>query len=356
MLLQEMADRRLLELTRETAHLAQARLQSRGHAPRINFARMISDLAGARFYGEDAEAIQEFARQASIAHPDPCKPFIPFAAFRDLTSAAAGAGGYLVETTTSEAVDILRPWSVTARAGVTIETGLVGNQVVPKVTAKSSPAWLNTEAAQITPSQPTTGQIAMVPKQVGCVINFSRQLSMQANAESFAGRELMRAVGTAFDQAIIGGSGASGQPTGLLQTAGVQTQSGTTLNAGVFAMKRLVAEANADDSRITFLSTPAVRELLENRERHAGSGAYVWQGDRVAARPAYASTDVPSATMISGDFANIFLGIWGAGFILEINPYDPTHFKTGVIQARVIVSADVAIPHPSAFVVASPIT
>ena len=291
MLLQEMADRRLLELTRETAHLAQARLQSRGHAPRINFARMISDLAGARFHGEDAEAIQEFARQASIAHPDPCKPFIPFAAFRDLTSAAAGAGGYLVETTTSEAVDILRPWSVTARAGVTIETGLVGNQVVPKVTAKSSPAWINGEAAQITPSQPTTGQIAMVPKQVGCVINFSRQLSKQANAESFAGRELMRAVGTAFDQAIIG-----------------------------------------------------------------GSGAYVWQGDRVAARPAYASTDVPSATMISGDFANIFLGIWGAGFILEINPYDPTHFKTGVIQARVIVSADVAIPHPSAFVVASPIT
>jgi hypothetical protein len=48
--------------------------------------------------------------------------------------------------------------------------------------------------------------------------------------------------------------------------------------------------------------------------------------------------------------------IWGAGFVVEINPYDPTGFKSGQIQARIIVSCDVAVLQPSGFVVASSIT
>ena len=170
------------------------------------------------------------------------------------------------------------------------------------------------------------------------------------------GRELMRTVGTAIDQAVINGTGASGQPMGILTTAGVQTQSGTALNAGVFTMKRKSSEANADDARIAFLSTPAVREWLETRERATGGGRFVWDRETVADRAAYASTDVPTATMLCGDFGTVYVGVWGPGFLLEINPYDPAHFRTGVIQARIILSADVAVLHPAAFVVATSIT
>lgn len=61
-------------------------------------------------------------------------------------------------------------------------------------------------------------QIACTPKQAGCVINFSRLLAKQTNAEMFVKRELTRTVGTTLDQAVLNGSGAAGQPLGLINT------------------------------------------------------------------------------------------------------------------------------------------
>ena len=259
-------------------------------------------------------------------------------------------------THVKEPVDILRPWSVTARAGMLIETGLAGNLAVPKVSAKTTPSWQSTEATQIAPSQPIVVQIALSPKTVWDVVVFSRQLALQANADRFVGRELLRTIGTALDQGVLSGTGASGQPQGLLNTTGIQTQSGTTLNTGVSTMKQKSAEANVTDENIAFLSTPAVRTLLEGRERATGGGRFVWDQDKVADRRAYVSIDVPTATMVCGDWSLIYLGIWGTGVTLEINPCDHAGFKAGLIQARMLISCDVAVLHPSSFIVATSIT
>jgi HK97 family phage major capsid protein len=350
------ADRELATRAEELSHIARARLDAhRDDGPRLDLARLVLDLAGpGPLAGENREALQETARQAGKTF-DPDRPLIPFAAFRDLTASAGAGGGFLKSTATSEAADILRPWSVTARAGIQIATGLVGDQVIPKVTGKSTPQWLATEGSEATPSQPTLAQVAMRPKDVGAVIRFSRQLARQANAEAFVRRELMRSIGTAVDQAVLAGSGAAGVPTGLLLTPGVQTQSGTTLqHAGTTAMKRMAAAANVDDERIAFLSTPAVRELLENRLRTGNGTLYVWQDDRVADRPAFVSTDVPSAVMVCGDFGNIYVGVWSEAFVLEVDPY--SDFKSARISGRVILACDVAVLHPAGFVKAEAIT
>ena len=320
--------------------------------PRLSLSRAVMSLAHGKLDGEDREVLEETARRNNLPF-DLQRPYI---AFRDLVAAVGSAGGYLRPTEVREAVDILRPWSVTTKAGMIVESGLVGDVAFPKVTQKTTPAWVPNESAQVTPSQPTLAQVALSPKTVANVVVFSRQLAKQTNASRVVGRELLRTLGTSVDQAVLSGSGASGQPTGLLNTAGVQTQTGTTLNAGVATMKRKSAEANVTDEAISYLSTPAVRELLEGRERATGGGRFVWDKDQVADRAAYVSTDVPTATMICGDWSLIYIGIWGEGFVLEVNPFDPTGFKTGTIQARMLVTCDVAVLHPSAFVVASSIT
>ena len=94
----------------------------------------------------------------------------------------------------------------------------------------------------------------------------------------------------------------------------MQTQPGITLNAGCATLKRKNAEANVTDENIAFLSTPAVRELLEGREKATGGGKFVWDKDLVADRPASVTTDMPTATMICGDFSLVYVGIWGAGY------------------------------------------
>lgn len=320
--------------------------------PKLSLLRTVLGLAHGKLDGEDREILEETAQRNN----QPFDPQRPFISFRELVAAVGSAGGYLRPAEVREAVDMLRPWSVTTKAGMLVETGLVGDVVFPRVTQKATPVWLPTESTQITPSQPTLAQVSMSPKTIGAVVQFSRQLRKQTNADRFVGIHLLRTLGTGMDQAAISGSGASGQPTGLFNTAGVQTQSGTALNAAVTTMKRKSAEANVNDEAISFMAPPAVRELLEARERATGGGRFVWEKDQVADRRALVSTDMPAATMICGDWSLIYLGIWGEGFVLEVNPFEPTGFKTGTIQARMLVTCDVVVLHPNGFVVASSIT
>jgi hypothetical protein len=123
----------------------------------------------------------------------------------------------------------------------------------------------------------------------------------------------------------------------------------------VLNMKENISTQDAPDDSIAFIGTPAVRELLEGRERAAGNG-FIWDDDRVASKPAYASTDVPASTLICGAWSEVIVGLWGSGFVFELNPYDATGFKTGIIQARVLMSADVAVAHATAFCLASSVT
>jgi HK97 family phage major capsid protein len=351
--LQEILDARTSAIERELFEFSQREPErDRYRGPQLNLARMIDLMATGQLGGEDREALEESARAAG-RNFDPYRPYV---SFRDLSKVVGAAGGYVTGTEVRETVDILRPFSVTARMGMQVEVGLVGDQVVPKVTAKTTPGWFPIETSQGTLSGLTMTQIGLTPKMVGDMVQFSRQFAKQTNAAKFVGNELLKTIGTAIDQAVLNGSGASGQPLGLLNTSGVQTQSGTTLNAGCATMKRKSAEANVADDQITFVSTPAVREVLEGREKATGGGKFVWDKDLVADRPAFVSTDVPTATMICGDWGLIFLGIWGSGFQLEINPYDAGGFKAGLIQGRILVSCDLAVLHPAGFVVATSIT
>jgi HK97 family phage major capsid protein len=248
---------------------------------------------------------------------------------------------------------------VTARAGITIEDGLTGDNVLPITNAKATVSWMSSETASASPSTPTLSATTMQPKVAIGVIQASRHLIKQArDPERYIRRELLNTAGSVVDAAVLNGSGASGQPTGILNTESLLTQTGTTLqHAGVTSMKQKCATANVDDERIVFLSTPGIRELLENRLRTGNGSRYVWDEDKLADRPAFVSTDMPAATMLAGDFSNVWLGLWGSGIVIETNPYDPTLFKTGVLQLRVIVSMDVALGcSPSAFVKATSIT
>ena len=283
-------------------------------------------------------------------------PWSELVATRDLNVGTASAGGYLVATENMSAADILRPWSVTARAGITLLEGQVGQVTLPKTTAKATITWASTETTAPAASQPTVAQIAGTLKLAIGVVQFSRLLNKQSNVEGFIRRELLRTAGTALDQAVFNGSGASGQPLGLLNTAGIGTQSGTALaHTGCVAMKTSVANANAPDESVAFIGTPTVRGLLEGRERATGLG-FIWDNGVVAGARGYATTDLPAGSLVCGAWPFILVPLWGQGLMLELNPFEPTLFKQGITQARVLVACDVMVTYPAAFNVASSVT
>jgi HK97 family phage major capsid protein len=275
-------------------------------------------------------------------------------ALRDLNVADGGVGGYLAGTDALPVRDILRPFSVTARLGVEFVENVRGAQTLPATNGKATITWLDSETDAATPGTPTMMQSSGEAKIAIGLVQFSRRLRTQADPEQFVRRELLRTAGGAIDVAAIAGTGLGGQPLGIVNVPGIGTEAGAALaHADVLSMKRKCADADADDETISFLGTPAVRELLEQREVITDSGQFIWQNDRVADRAAYVSTDCPDATLIAGSWPTALLLLWGNGVQLDFSRFDPVLFRQGIVVARVLVSVDVLFPTPAAFTAAA---
>jgi HK97 family phage major capsid protein len=281
---------------------------------------------------------------------------------RDLQAGTGSAGGFLTATRVRGYISALQPVSAAVSLGATIETVPAGGGVaVPRGTAAVATTWLANETATITETAPTFGQIVLQPKILSAFCEVSRQLLLQSNAENVIRLEFASAAGAALDAAILNGSGASGQPTGIINTAGVGSFTGVSLSQGA------LRNAQADVSTATavnaatcgYVSTPAVAELLATRLRTASTDSrMLWEGPSAAGTVegcrAIATSGCPSGTAIYGDWSRLTVLQWDGGLVIEADPY--TKFSSGIVAVRMLLPVDVIVTAPAAFSVATSIS
>lgn len=287
---------------------------------------------------------------------EPQKRRIPSAALlgkRDLTSTTGSAGGYLVGTTRGPFDAIMRGYSVLGESGLRRVEGLQGAVVLPTLKTKVAGAWLAADGSTITEGAPAFGHVAMDPKYWAVTVDISRQLMLQSDAEDVAGEIINEAAARAIDAAILGGSGAAGQPTGIVNTTGVHSQAGAGLNAaGLAAMRKAVLTAGAREDRLRWIGAPDVQEVLGARDFSTGAGRPLWDNGRILGLPAVATAQAPAGTLILGDWGRGTLAFFdGAGIGLEFNPY--ADFRTGLVSFRLILPLDVGFSPAAAFSVAT---
>lgn len=281
---------------------------------------------------------------------------------RDLTVATASAGGNLVATNLepSNFIDLLRARARVAQLGATVLPGLVGNVAIPKLTGAATAYWLTNEATAITESQQTVGQLALAPKNLGAYTELSRQLMLQSTpaAEALVMNDLAKVLALAIDLAALEGSGSSGQPTGIANTAGIGSVTGTSIAwAGIVEFQTDTAASNALADNSAYLTTPAVAGLLMQRQRFSSTDTPLWTGSvldgQMGGYRASTTTALTAASMIFGDFSQVVIGEWG---MLEIalNPY--ANFAAAITGIRAIQSVDVGIRQAAAFSRATSIT
>lgn len=279
---------------------------------------------------------------------------------RDLTVATAGAGGYLVQTDNVGFIDMLRNRSVAFRMGVMRLSGLQGSVTIPRQSAAATAVWLANEASTITESQQTFVQVSLTPKNVGAYTEISRQLLLQSSpgAEGIVSGDLAKVVAVAADLAVLSGSGASGQPTGIINTAGIGSVTGTSLGyAGILEFQTDVAGSNVQPAAGGYVTTPAVAALMMQRVKFTSTASPLWEGNvwdgTMSGFAAMSSNQMPSANMLFGDWSEVVVGEWGV-LEIEVNPY--ANFQAGIIGVRSIYSMDVGVKRPFAFSLATSIT
>lgn len=280
---------------------------------------------------------------------------------RDMTVATASNGGYLVGTEHRPDlfIDALREQSLVMSMGATRLPGLVGNVDIPRLAGDVTAFWQATETTSLTESNATLGQLLMTPKTIGAYTECSRRLLKQStpHAEAILINSMTATLAKGIDAAALNGSGASGEPTGLLLASGLGAVTGTSIAwSGILEFEKDVSEASLDltGGSVGWITTPAIRQLLKGRQKATGYPEYLWQSpdNSMNGYRASATNVCPAGYLIFGDFSEIVVADWG---VVEIT-VNPADLRAGLVGINAWSDVDIGVKHAGAFSVASSVT
>ena len=249
-------------------------------------------------------------------------------------------------------IDVLRNSSSVMQAGATMLRGLSGSVVIPKKTAASSAAWIATEGAAASESEFTSGSVTMSPKVIGAFTDATRLLLQQSSldVENLIRDDLTQSIATAIDLGALAGSGASGQPTGIANTSGINTTTFAAANptyAEIIGMESAVAADNALVGNLAYICKPADYGTLKTTSKDSGSGQFVVEPDgRMNGYNVIRSNQVTSGDFYFGNFSDLLIGMYG-GLDITVDPYALS--TSGGVRIIALQTVDVAVRHAVSF-------
>ena len=290
---------------------------------------------------------------------------------RDLTKGTFSAGGALVDTDllTGSFIELIRNRMMVRQLGATILSGLIGDIAIPKQTGGATAYWVG-ESVDPTESQQAFKQLGMTPKSVGAYTDISRKLLNQASldVELFVRSDLATVLALALDLAAINGSGAAGEPLGILQTTGIGDVPGGTNGAAptwplIVNLWKEVSKDNAAFGTLAYLTNSDAIGKLLTVDKASGAAQFIVTGfpdangiTAIAGARAGISNQVPNdltkgsgtnlSAIIFGNWADLIIAEWGALDVL-VDPF--TGGLAGTLRIRVLQDVDVAIRHAESF-------
>lgn len=275
---------------------------------------------------------------------------------RNLDASTATDGAELVADNllAGSYIEVLRNAMVTANAGMTMLSGLIGNVEIPRQTAGAASTWISTENGDATESEPQFDQVTLTPKDLACYTQVTRRLLMQStpSIEGIVMRDLAIAQALGIDKAVLYGSASSGQPRGIALQTGINTldlAAADPTYAEIIGMITKVLEDNALMGSLRWMISPAGWEALMTTPKQ-GSGVegnfILGDNGRIAGYDYNVSNQVTAEEYFFGDFSQVLLGEWG-GLEINVDPY--THSLKGQIRYITFKTCDVAVRQPGAF-------
>jgi len=301
----------------------------------------------------------EFERECSLEISDKLGRdargfFVPMEVQQRVMNATTGAAVIGTDHLAGSFIENLRASSVVGAAGATILPGLVGNVDIPKQTGSATFGWL-ADDANATLSDATLGSVSLTPKTIGGAVAMSRRLLKQSSPaiEQLIQNDLAIGAALAIDLAALEGSGAAGQPTGITNTVGVNTQAiAAALGTGyptwdeLVGFESAIAANEALMGALNIVTTSAIRGGMKTTPKDAGSGLFLMEGGQANGYNVSISNQLTANRIIMGNFNDVLIGMWG---VLDIMPDTAAKAAAGGLVLRAFQDVDIAVRHAQSF-------
>jgi HK97 family phage major capsid protein len=237
----------------------------------------------------------------------------------------------------------------------------------PVVTSSVSAGWQDGETAAVAgPSVYATTDRAMTPANtLGVQMKITRRALKQSGSalEQAVRRDMAGAIGQAMDAAAFQGTGANGQPLGVIAGASTYgiTEQAVTASASYAAFREavaafMVANAASGPGAVRAMIRPELWDFLDATIFDAGSGVTEW--DRLSrqmgainttsnglAAPAGTTPFANSAllTTSAGGVAPFYVGAWGAVDVIR-DPFSDA--ASGGLRLTALATMDITVARP----------
>ena len=267
-------------------------------------------------------------------------------------------------------IEALRARQVLGGLGTTYMSGLTGRIKMPKLATGANAAFVE-ELGDVADGAGTDGGVTLQPRTMGAFVDMSRLLMMESvpAIEQIVRNDLLASAADRTEFYAIQGSGSGGQPTGILNTSGVNNldiSTGTDVDAltwsDIINLVKLVEEDNGlvNSQAAGFLSHPAVKAKLASTAKVASTDSVMILNDpwnNLYGYPAAFTSNIPTnldpgdagndaSALIFGDFSQLMIAQFGAPSIL-VDPY--TNSRAGSVRLVLHAELDVGVRNAVSF-------
>tara|TARA_Y100001938_G_C8039288_1_gene405227 strand:+ start:1 stop:1326 length:1326 start_codon:yes stop_codon:yes gene_type:complete len=274
-------------------------------------------------------------------------------------------------------IEALRARQVLGNLGATYMSGLTSRIKMPKLATGATAGFVE-ELGDVSDGAGTDGSVDLQPRTMGAFVEFSRNLALESvpSIEQIIRDDLLASAADAIEKHAIQGSGSSGQPTGILNTSGINdldisadTDVAALTWQDIVDLVKLVEEDNGivNGNAAGFLSNAKVKSKLATTVKVGSTDSVMLLNDpwnNLYGYPVEFTANVPSnlnpgdggtdaSALIFGDFSQLIIAQFGAPSIL-VDPF--SNSKSGAIRLVLHGDVDIGIRNAVSFAVTNEVS
>jgi len=289
---------------------------------------------------------------------------------RALSEGTDSAGGYTVPTPlASEFIDAMRAQSVAVQAGAITVPMQSDTLQIAKLVSDPAFAW-RAENAEISLSNPTFSRVLFTARSCAALVTCSRELLEDSvNIEQILLQAFAQAAALQLDSAALIGTGLSDEPTGILNTSGINAVSMGT-NGAAFANWDAWLDAlyeleldNVPGPYTSVMHPRTARDLRKLKTGLSGDNTPLVMPQSVAEISRRISTELPidetqgtatdASSVIVGNFSDLMIGVRSSLRIELLRERYASALQVGFLAH---MRMDVQVRHPESFCVIQGVT